>query len=54
MKLINYDDILEKVKKRNRIARFIVLLIGCFIAALIYNAFIVQNMLYMVVLVESP
>lgn len=43
MKLINYDDILEKVKKRNRIARFIVLLIGCFIAALIYNAFIVPE-----------
>lgn len=43
MKLINYDSILEKVKKKNRISRFIVLLIGCFIVALIYNAFIVPE-----------
>lgn len=43
MKLIDYDNILEKVKKRNRVARFIVLLIGCFIVAITYNAFIVPE-----------
>lgn len=43
MKLISYDNILDAVKKKNRISRFITLCIGCFIIALIYNAFIVPE-----------
>lgn len=43
MKLINYDNILETVKRKNRVSRFIALCIGCFIIALIYNAFIVPE-----------
>lgn len=43
MNLFKYDNIIEQITKRNRISRFIVLLIGAFIAALAYNAFIVPN-----------
>lgn len=43
MNIINYDNILETITKRNRIPRVIALLIGTFIIALIYNAFIVPN-----------
>lgn len=43
MKLISYDNILEVVKSKNRISRFFALCIGCFIIALIYNAFIVPE-----------
>lgn len=43
MKIISYDNILEQITKRNRISRIIALLIGTFIIALIYNAFIVPN-----------
>lgn len=43
MKMISYDNIYEQVTKRNRIPRAIALLIGTFIIALIYNAFIVPN-----------
>lgn len=43
MKMINYDNVLESITKRNRIPRFIALLIGTFIIALIYNAYIVPN-----------
>lgn len=43
MKVISYDSILEQITKRNRIPRVIALIIGTFIIALIYNAFIVPN-----------
>ncbi len=43
MKLIDYDNILETVKKKNRISRFILLCVGCFIIALLYNAYIVPE-----------
>lgn len=43
MKLINYDNILDAIKRKNRVSRFIGLCIGCFIIALIYNAFIVPE-----------
>lgn len=43
MNIITYDNILEQITKKNRIIRSIVLAIGCFIIALIYNAFIVPN-----------
>lgn len=43
MKIISYDNILEQITKRNRIPRIIALLVGTFIIALIYNAFIVPN-----------
>lgn len=43
MKIISYDNILEQITKRNRIPRIIALLIGTFIIALIYNAFVVPN-----------
>lgn len=43
MKLISYDNILETITRKNRISRFIVLCIGCFITALIYNVFIVPE-----------
>lgn len=47
MKMIEVDNILEQVTKRNRIPRVIALLIGTFIIALIYNAFIVpHNIVY--------
>ncbi|MCH5167809.1 MAG: YitT family protein [Erysipelotrichales bacterium] len=43
MKTIDYDNIINQVTKRNRISRLIVLLIGAFIAGLVYNAFVVPN-----------
>lgn len=43
MKLLNYENILESIRKKNRIMRMIVLCIGTFIVALIYNAYIVPN-----------
>lgn len=43
MESINYNNILEQVTKRNRPGRLITLIIGSFIVAFIYNAFIVPN-----------
>lgn len=43
MKILSYDDILERVTKKNRIFRIVSLLIGSFIVALIYNSYIVPN-----------
>lgn len=42
MKIVD-DNILVHITKRNRVNRFIFLVIGAFIAALIYNCFIVPN-----------
>ena len=43
MKIIDYDNIIEQITKKNRVSRIILLFIGAFIVALIYNAFIVPN-----------
>lgn len=43
MKNVDYNNIIEQITKRNRISRLIVLIIGAFLVALIYNAFIVAN-----------
>lgn len=43
MKLLNYDNVLDQVLKKNRIWRLIAVCIGCFIVALIYNAYVVPN-----------
>lgn len=45
MKFKSYEDIMEMVKKKNRISRLILLCIGSFIAALIYNVFVSPNSL---------
>lgn len=45
MKFKSYEDIMELVTKRNRISRLILLTIGSFIAALIYNIFVSPNSL---------
>ena len=43
MKIIDYNNIINQITKRNRVSRIIVLFIGAFIVGLIYNAFIVPN-----------
>lgn len=43
MNFKSYEDIMEMVTKRNRISRLILLCIGSFIAALIYNIFVAPN-----------
>lgn len=43
MKIIGYENIIDEITKRNRVSRLIILFIGAFIAALVYNAFIVPN-----------
>lgn len=43
MKNVDYNNIIEQITKRNRISRLIVLIVGAFLVALIYNAFIVPN-----------
>lgn len=42
MKIVD-DSILVHIKKRNRVNRFIFLVVGAFITAFIYNSFIVPN-----------
>lgn len=43
MKILNYNNILEVISKKNRVSRFIGMTIGSFIIALTYNAFAVPN-----------
>lgn len=38
-----YESIIDRIIKRNRISRFISMLIGTFIVAVMYNSFIVPN-----------
>ncbi len=45
MKLKRYEDIMDMVTKKNRVPRIILLCIGSFIAALIYNTFVSPNSL---------
>ena len=45
MNFKSYEDIMEMVTKKNRILRLILLCIGSFIAALIYNIFVSPNSL---------
>lgn len=43
MKIINYDNVLNQITKKNRVMRVLSLISGAFIVAYIYNAFIVPN-----------
>lgn len=43
MKFTSYEEIMNIVTKKNRIPRLILLIIGSFLAALVYNVFVVPN-----------
>lgn len=43
MKFTSYEDIMKMVTKKNRISRLILVIIGSFLSALVYNAFVAPN-----------
>lgn len=43
MKFTSYEDIMKMVTKKNRVSRLILVIIGSFLSALVYNAFVAPN-----------